>query len=126
LITSPAGSVGEDAHDVGVVPPKVGVIVVMAEFRAKLYGEPEYVTVGGVPTAVTSMESAVDPVPVAFEAVTVYVTALCTAFGVPEISQVVASIERPLGSAGLVTQLVSGVDVRVGVISVISVSFTNE
>jgi hypothetical protein len=35
-IESPVGSVGEDVHDAGVVPPKVGVMVVMAEFLAKL------------------------------------------------------------------------------------------
>jgi hypothetical protein len=75
---------------------------------------------------VTAIESVVVPDPVAFEAVMVYVAALCTVVGVPPILQAVASIERPSGRAGLAVQLVSGVPVTVGVIVEMAVPFGKE
>jgi hypothetical protein len=41
LMASPNGSEGEDVQDVGVLPPRVGVIVVMAESSTKEKGDPE-------------------------------------------------------------------------------------
>lgn len=40
LIDKPAGKVGNEVHDVGVLPPSVGVIVVIAEFWVNVNGEP--------------------------------------------------------------------------------------
>jgi hypothetical protein len=51
---------------------------------------------------------------------------LCTVVGVPDIAQLLAFIERPPGSAGLVTQLVRGSAVIVGVMVAMAVSFTKE
>jgi hypothetical protein len=45
------------------------------------------------------------------------------AAGVPEMMQVVVSIESPAGRVGLETQLVGSVPVRVGVMVVIGLPF---
>jgi hypothetical protein len=39
LSERPAGNVGDEVHDVGVLPPSVGVIVVIAESCVKVNGE---------------------------------------------------------------------------------------
>jgi hypothetical protein len=40
LIERPVGKVGDEVHEVGVLPPSVGVIVVIAESCVKVNGEP--------------------------------------------------------------------------------------
>jgi len=52
LIESPVGNVGDEVHDVGVSPVKVGVSVVITEFCVNVNGEPEYVMPGAVPVFV--------------------------------------------------------------------------
>ena len=71
------------------------------------------------------IESEVDPLPPAFEAVTVYVVAGEVTVGVPEMVQVEESNESPAGSNGEIEQLVIGLPVFVGVFAAIATPAVN-
>ena len=76
-------------------------------------------------TSFTVKSTVAEPLPPAFEAVTVYVAVAITEVGVPETSQFEASSDRPAGNDGATEQVEIAPPLLLGLNAVIADPFVN-
>jgi hypothetical protein len=119
----PAGSVGVIDQVTTAPPPVVGAIAVIETPLVKVIELVLYDTVGAA--SLTRIVTVVVALPPLLEAVTVYVVAEETADGVPEISPLEVSRDRPAGSVGEIDHEVTVPPLELGEAAVIAEPFVN-
>jgi hypothetical protein len=120
----PAGKAGLTDQEVAV-PTTCGVIELMAVPEVKLYTmDPKTICGAGGGGGFTRIVIVVVPLPPAFVAVTVYTALGESEVGLPDISPVVVSIDKPAGKVGAIDQETTGF-CTLGVKLVIGTSVVN-
>ena len=119
----PAGSVGETDHEVTVPPLEVGAVVVIAVPFVRVNGLPLYAIEGA--TSLTVMVTDAEALPPVFVAVIVNVVEDVIAVGVPLISPVEVSKDKPAGSVDEIDHVSTAPPSAVGVTAVMAESLVS-